>query len=521
MYQYIETINRGAYGIVLKVHDAEGRIKALKCNLKDCDVDGIANIRETAILYHYKHPHIVDVDAYHVGRIEEILDEKGCDAVYSLIDNEREYKNLTLDSVFMVMECADGDGDLTVVNENSSATDDDMKVMLLHTLLALEFLHSCGIAHLDIKANNVLNFGNKSYKICDTGMCMHVNRYNTAPSKLCIEAFRAPELLIKIIAEECNDKVHYNIDPRALDIWCVGMMWTDYLYGQREGIFSMNRFEMMQSESDLERLYNMLLLEHTDDDIEELNKISRLPMKYYNEYFVDKKRDYTVNQSYDDFHYLLKKMLYINPKKRWTATQCLDSDYFSKYRSYIESVRKQCPAIPNIQTLYKSKYNILFDSIDNETFTADRLFNEYMYSQYDSKIEKPEDKEKYAYDDDELYLIRYTCWYIMHKYYGVMQESYRFPVDNLRAELTGKYKNKSDRELLQLVAASEEQIIRHFEGRVYRTNPLDYLKKPYSADERAYLVYYIAKTTPGIYDISQYMSKFNSMSEQEKAQLIE
>ena len=520
MYHIVENIKSGAYGTVFKAKTSDDRVVAPKCSVKEDHIDGICNIREAAILYNYKHPHIVDLLEYHIAdRAEEVMDRNGCQMLEQIMTDKYYKDNLAVDDIYMVMEYADNDGE-SVLNDG---TDIDMNKMLLHTLLALEYIHNSGIAHLDIKANNVLYFKEQDkYKLCDMGLCMHINKLNISPPNICIEAFRSPELLVKQIGQEYGEvDSQYWIDLKAVDIWCVGMMWVDYLYDYGD-IFLDNDIDKMDKKTatNLYRLYNMLLLEHSYDDIEELRKIGTVALKYYEEYFVYNKTKYTVHTDYGNMPDLLKKMLHINPKKRWTATQCLDSTFFDEYREYISEVRSKYSKVDDVQSFYKSKYNIMLDSTDNETFTADRLFNEYMYYKYDINISCPEDKAKYAYDKDDLEILRYVCWYIMHKYYGVMLHTESFPVQLCKAQFTGKYKDSTDQQILSIAMQYEKEILDYFKTRVYRNNPIDHCTD-ISTDNLGYLTYYISQTEPGIYDISQYMSKFNSMSEQEKAQLIE
>ena len=516
MYHIVENIKSGAYGTVFKAKTSDDRVVALKCSVKENHIDGICNIREAAILYNYKHPHIVDLLEYHIADRTEVMDRNGCQMLEQIMSDKYYKDNLAVDDIYMVMEYADNDGEHVI----NVGIDRDMDKLLLHTLLAVEYIHNSGIAHLDIKANNVLYFKDQDkYKLCDMGLCMHINKLNITPPNICIEAFRSPELLIRLVGQQYGElSTAYCIDLKAVDIWSVGMMWVDYLYEYKD-IFMSNTFDLMSAE-DMIRLYNMLLLEHSAEDLAELRKIGTVALKYYEEYFMDKRTKYTVNTDYGNMPDLLKKMLHINPKKRWTATQCLDSDYFNEYRDYIYKIRSEYSKVDDIQVFYKSKYNIMLDSTDNETFTADRLFNEYMYHKYDMNINSPEDKAKYAYDKDDLEILRYVCWYIMNKYYGVMLHTESFPVQLCKAQFTGKYTNSTDQQILSIAMQYEKEILDYFKTRVYRNNPIDHCTD-ISTDNLGYLTYYISQTKPGIYDISQYMSKFNSMSEQEKAQLIE
>lgn len=517
MYRVIDSIKSGAYGTVFKVKTADDQIKALKCSVKEDHIDGISNIREAAILYNYKHPHIVDVEQYHMADMSTVLDENGCTQLKKIVAEKYSADKLCLDDIYMLMEYADNDGE-HVINEG---IDRDMDKLLLHTLLAVEYIHNSGIAHLDIKANNVLYFKDQDkYKLCDMGLCMHINKLNITPPNICIEAFRSPELLIRLVGQNHGElSTDYCIDLKAVDIWSIGMMWVDYLYEYKD-IFMSNTFDLMSAEAkDMIRLYNMLLLEHSAEDLAELRKIGTVALKYYEEYFVDKTTEYTVNSDYGQMPELLRKMLHINPKKRWTATQCLDSDYFNEYRDYISEVRSEYSKVDDIQVFYKSKYNIMLDSTDNETFTADRLFNEYMYHKYDMNINSPEDKTKYAYHNDDLVIVRYVCWYIMHKYYGVMLQTEQFPLELCKELFTDKYKTLTDEQLLSTAMNIEKEILEYYNMRVYRNNPIDHVADQ-STDNLSYLTYYISRTKPGIYQLSDYILKFNNLTVEEKRQYL-
>lgn len=521
MYQTLSNIKSGAYGTVFEARTSDSRTVAIKCNVKEGHIDGICNIREVAILNNYKHPHIVDMIDYYIddGNGQGILDKYGRDMLNEIMDERYSEDNLVIDDIYMVLEYADNDGDEVIKN----GVDSDMDKMLLHTLLALEYIHNSDIVHLDIKADNILYFKDQDrYKLCDMGLCMHVNKVNIVPPNICIEAFRSPELLIKLISRDCgeNDK-SYDVDLKAVDIWCVGMTWTDYLYECKD-IFTTNEFDKMDKASkNLVKLYNMLLLEHDSDDVAELRKIGTSAMKYYEEYFVEKSTKYTINIDYSKMPDLLKKMLHINPKKRWTATQCLDSDHFKGYRQYITEVRSKYTKVDDIQSLYKSKYNIMLDSIDNETFTADRLFNEYMYYKYDMNINSPDDKLKYAIDHDDLVLYRYVCWYIMHKYYGVMLHTAKFPLDVCRELFTDKYTSSTDEQVMTIAMKYERDILKHFSMRVYRNNPIDHTTDYNDDNNLSYLTYYISRSKPGIYPLSDYMNTYNSLSTEEKMKYMD
>ncbi len=105
---------------------------------------------------------------------------------------------------------------------------------------ALEYLHSCGIAHHDIKPNNLLiTCDAKTLKVCDFGMSimfdskplMGFMEYEMPPNMWC---FRPPELCV-------DDKLLHTAayDPCKSDVWAAAVCLYIFVFGSPP-FFSMN-----------------------------------------------------------------------------------------------------------------------------------------------------------------------------------------------------------------------------------------------------------------------------------------
>jgi len=77
---------------------------------------------------------------------------------------------------------------------------------------AIEYSHQQGIAHHDIKPQNILFSKKNRPKIADFGICVDSNSFSVVQNFCCTVPYAAPEVLLK---------KHY--DPMKADIWSLGI----------------------------------------------------------------------------------------------------------------------------------------------------------------------------------------------------------------------------------------------------------------------------------------------------------
>lgn len=504
VYKTIDSISVGAYGIILKVQDSEGTERALKCGMKNKQTTGSSNIKELTILKNYPHPHIVKCPEYRYDTdVRNVLDQKGIDILQNIL-NRQNYQGYTLDEIYLLMELAESNVDSMLFDEtliDSGSEDGNLidrrsklvKPILLHVLLALEFLHCNSIVHLDIKLDNILKFGN-TYKLCDMGMSSYVDQDTLSPFTSYHPDYRPPEIYaVKLL----NKRIP--LDLTKSDIWAVGMLWVDFCIAKnrRYNIFGRNNLNgsfNRKEHRDINRLVNMLLHDklNSQNGIEWYRHLDsdRKILKYYDEFDVNQ-----MENQLDGFPELIKNMLHIDPDQRYSASQALNHEYFSEYREYIRKCRDDHLILWRSSRMTKSIYNINMDLYNDEIFTAERLFNEYMNLRY-------KDREV---EEDMVILIRYTCWYMMYKMHRTMDIHGEFPISSI--PLNNQLKDSSKDEIIEIVRNIEYDILRTTGTVIYRVN-LKSLLKDRSIENLERFMLYINNTSPGEYKIDEFIRKY-------------
>ena len=295
-YKVQNIIGRGSYGVVASALDVRnGEKVAIKkiSNIFQKSKDYQKRIvRELKILKHYSqvsHENIVQLRDLVVPR------------------SENELRDLYI--ITELMDCTVRD----VLKSNQNFTDINTKYFLYHMLKGLAYIHSSGIAHRDIKPQNILVNENFRIAYCDFGLSRGVDiDSKISTNDIASLWYRSPEVILG-----------YEYGMKPMDIWGLGCILGEMLNCGRV---------LFQGSSALDVLDKQLELLGTPD--ESSMKGSFKAVKYLKSLPPKPKPNLSTvfpNASPDAIDLLLK-MLEWDPDRRITAEQALQHPYLTYIR---------------------------------------------------------------------------------------------------------------------------------------------------------------------------------------------
>lgn len=152
-YEIIDEIARGGMGIVYKARDTVlGRVVAYKIlgeNLRDNETAVKYFLREARAAAALSHPNIV--------------------TIFDAGEQTGDY--------YMAMEFVEGTTLKELIKRKGALPEEQVRYILIHCCKALQYAHSKGIIHRDIKSGNVMITRDKALKIMDFGLAKFMREY--------------------------------------------------------------------------------------------------------------------------------------------------------------------------------------------------------------------------------------------------------------------------------------------------------------------------------------------------------
>ncbi|CAI5756433.1 unnamed protein product [Candida verbasci] len=219
----------------------------------------------------------------------------------------------------------------------------EVKLYTYQMFRALNYIHSSGICHRDIKPQNLLiNPETGELKLCDFGSAKILNPNEPNVSYICSRYYRAPELIFG--ATNYTTKI---------DVWSAGCVMAEMILGQ----------PLFPGESGIDQLVEIIKIlgTPTKDEIRMMNpnymehKFPLIKSVSWSKIF--KRLEPTGIQ-------FINKVLQYSPKDRLSCMDGLIDDYF-------DELRNQNTKFPNYRKLFNQEFHNINSTTTNNTETRD------------------------------------------------------------------------------------------------------------------------------------------------------
>lgn len=196
MYMVGKVVGVGSYG---KVRAAWHRLTALKVAIKTYDK---SKLKDPA---HWKRVHSEI-------KIMEQISHPRIARMYEAVETPKR--------MHLIMECLDGGNLCSYVKSKRRLSEDESKRIFFQIAQAMEYLHSVGVSHRDVKLENVLFANDKDIKIIDFGFSTVCQPGKKLKVFCGTPSYMAPEIVRRS-----------EYEGKPVDIWSMGILLYALLCG--------------------------------------------------------------------------------------------------------------------------------------------------------------------------------------------------------------------------------------------------------------------------------------------------
>ena len=292
-YHPIHQIGKGAFGEVFSSIDSHGKIVAVKKII----INSSLKNRELNILKKLDSPYCL-----------KLLDYK--------ITSSNQDENVIVQLVTEILPMSLGKYLYDLHRCRNIIPCSLFKIFFYQLFKGLEYLHSLGIAHRDIKPHNILiNPSNGILKICDFGSAKDIINDSNSTPDIGSRYYKAPEVLLG--SRKYTEKI---------DIWGAGCVIAETL---------LDGMPMFQGDDNIDQIVQIIKIlgPPTEDDIDSFEHPIPFP-KIEQIATLEQALPLRIN---NDLKNILEGIFVYNPKKRLSAKEILLNPYFSDIQNSIEN----------------------------------------------------------------------------------------------------------------------------------------------------------------------------------------
>ncbi|KAI6678891.1 hypothetical protein NL676_039687 [Syzygium grande] len=286
-FEKLEKIGQGTYSSVYRARDLEtDTIVALKkVRFANMDPESVRFMaREIIIMRKLDHPNVMKLEGLITSRVSG--------------------------SLYLVFEYMDHDLAGLAASPSIKFTEPQIKCYMRQLLCGLEYCHSHGVLHRDIKGSNLLVDNNGNLKIGDFGLAtfFRTNQKQPLTSRVVTLWYRPPELLL--------GSSNYGV---SVDLWSSGCILAELFAGK----------PIMPGRTEVEQLHKIFkLCGSPSEEYWEKSKLPHAtifkPQQPYKRCLLETFKDFPSSALA-----LLDVLLAVEPERRGTASSALRNEFFT------------------------------------------------------------------------------------------------------------------------------------------------------------------------------------------------